>query len=69
MTKICSDCEHRVFHLMEYYCCRPTGKVDLVTGARELTGIICYTERSTGIILSRILNRCGKEGRFYEEKV
>lgn len=71
MTKICSECRHRMFneHRMKDVCYRPVGGVNLVTGALNRNTISCEVERLTGFIMSRVLNQCGKEGRFYEEKV
>ena len=70
MTKICNECRHNIFNenRMKDVCYRPTGGVNLVTGALNRSSISCEVERMTGFILSRIINRCGKEGRFYEEK-
>ena len=53
---------------------RPTGFQAFECDRKELkpdgwdleNHVLCYDERKSGYLMSRILKRCGKEGRFFE---
>ena len=68
-TKLCVNCTNHVArNVGADTCSRKTGKVNLVTGGAELSGLYCTTERAYNKFESWIHGRCGKQGRFFEAK-
>ena len=67
--KLCKDCKHIGKSPLGTlnHCMRVVG-TSVLDGSDKYVDEYCSIERSTGWLLSRLFNFCGKEGRFYEEK-
>lgn len=68
--KFCKDCKHcnvitignyKAAHLCQW---RPL-KYHLITGETMYERYDCAIERNSGWLLSRLGNKCGREGRFF----
>lgn len=66
--KFCKDCKYYVSSFTE--CCHPNhlvkNKTYLIDGTQYMQ--YCKDIRSTGVLFSYLLNKCGKGGKFYESK-
>lgn len=68
MADYCTNCKHLVMDipLEKSGCGRPTLGKTLVSGRDARSP--CNYERTSGFLVARLLGKCGKEGRFFEEE-
>lgn len=65
--KLCKNCKHFKIVHGSAECTRGAHEINLITGYTIPDYYGCIYERYYGYVLARLLGKCGKEGRFYEE--